>query len=386
MYLGCFERIVAQTVADLGGPSDWALPYWNYNAGPASRKLPAAFTQSQLPDGSANALLEANRDNGNNGQPFLGAGGLNPKPAFKETQFAAGAGVSGFGGPITNFRHGGGPFGTLENQPHNHVHVDIGGLMSDPDTAALDPIFWLHHANIDRLWEAWLNTNPPHNNPPNSNWLSFKFDLHDAKGKAVKLKANDILKTKLAPFYYQYDDISVPADAKGVTARVVPRGAGIMEEQPIPEMVGASTGPAKLASQTQTLAVKLFPVSGPHLRKLGIAGAPFRKAYLHVENVRGQGPPASYDIYLNAPEGASEPPEKFYVGTAATFGLRRASIGNERHAGSGLHFTFDVTDVVNTLKSEERWNPEELRVTFVPSRKPSGGSEIEVGRVSLYYR
>ena len=33
-----------------------------------------------------------------------------------------------------------------------------------------------------------------------------------------------------------------------------------------------------------------------------------------------------------------------------------------------------------------RWNPEELRVTFVPSRKPTGGSEIEVGRISLYYR
>ena len=44
------------------------------------------------------------------------------------------------------------------------VHVLVGGsdpnsnlpgLMSDPDTAGLDPIFWLHHANIDRLWEVW---------------------------------------------------------------------------------------------------------------------------------------------------------------------------------------------------------------------------------------
>ena len=25
------------------------------------------------------------------------------------------------------------------------------------ETAGLDPLFWLHHANIDRLWEVWLN-------------------------------------------------------------------------------------------------------------------------------------------------------------------------------------------------------------------------------------
>lgn len=27
--------------------------------------------------------------------------------------------------------------------------------MSNPNTAALDSIFWLHHANIDRLWAVW---------------------------------------------------------------------------------------------------------------------------------------------------------------------------------------------------------------------------------------
>src|SRR5256885_1031564 len=45
LYLGYFEQIVAKTVAGLGGPTDWALPYWNYNGGIASRKLPDAFTE-----------------------------------------------------------------------------------------------------------------------------------------------------------------------------------------------------------------------------------------------------------------------------------------------------------------------------------------------------
>ena len=79
----------------------------------------------------------------------------------------------GFGGPETLFHHG--PEsdttnGSLESLPHNVIHGAIGGvapggdpndwrdfgLMSMPITAALDPIFWLHHANIDRLWSVWL--------------------------------------------------------------------------------------------------------------------------------------------------------------------------------------------------------------------------------------
>lgn len=35
---------------------------------------------------------------------------------------------------------------------------DIGGLMQDVNTAAFDPIFWVHHTNIDRIWQQWTNT------------------------------------------------------------------------------------------------------------------------------------------------------------------------------------------------------------------------------------
>lgn len=42
--------------------------------------------------------------------------------------------------------------------------------MGDPVTAALDPIFWLHHANIDRLWEVWLGDNAEHVNPTDAKW------------------------------------------------------------------------------------------------------------------------------------------------------------------------------------------------------------------------
>jgi tyrosinase len=42
------------------------------------------------------------------------------------------------------------PFGM-----HNQVHVWIGGDMG-PATSPNDPVFYLNHCNVDRIWEAWL--------------------------------------------------------------------------------------------------------------------------------------------------------------------------------------------------------------------------------------
>jgi tyrosinase len=41
---------------------------------------------------------------------------------------------------------------------HNQVHRWIGGDMA-PATSPNDPVFFLHHCNVDRLWEGWMNRN-----------------------------------------------------------------------------------------------------------------------------------------------------------------------------------------------------------------------------------
>jgi tyrosinase len=55
-------------------------------------------------------------------------------------------------------------FSVLEGLPHNKVHNYIGGVGPlDPGPygnmtnflSPVDPIFYLHHANIDRLWDVW---------------------------------------------------------------------------------------------------------------------------------------------------------------------------------------------------------------------------------------
>ena len=44
----------------------------------------------------------------------------------------------------------------IHNNLHNAVHIYLGGHMSDVPTASNDPVFFLHHANVDRIFEAWL--------------------------------------------------------------------------------------------------------------------------------------------------------------------------------------------------------------------------------------
>lgn len=38
---------------------------------------------------------------------------------------------------------------------HNRVHVWVGGDML-PSTSPNDPIFFMNHCNVDRIWEAWM--------------------------------------------------------------------------------------------------------------------------------------------------------------------------------------------------------------------------------------
>ncbi|MER7753289.1 tyrosinase family protein [Kitasatospora sp. NPDC097643] len=43
---------------------------------------------------------------------------------------------------------------------HNQVHVWIGGDMG-PATSPNDPLFYLHHCNVDRIWQGWLKRYGP---------------------------------------------------------------------------------------------------------------------------------------------------------------------------------------------------------------------------------
>lgn len=52
------------------------------------------------------------------------------------------------------------PFEADLEELHNQVHVWVGGPMQNISSAPADPLFWLHHANVDRIWESWRRHNP----------------------------------------------------------------------------------------------------------------------------------------------------------------------------------------------------------------------------------
>jgi tyrosinase len=46
-------------------------------------------------------------------------------------------------------------FRRMERNPHGFAHTSFGGSIQDPATAAKDPLFFLLHCNVDRLWAKW---------------------------------------------------------------------------------------------------------------------------------------------------------------------------------------------------------------------------------------
>lgn len=50
---------------------------------------------------------------------------------------------------------------------HNKVHVWIGGDMA-PATSPNDPVFYLNHCNVDRIWEGWMTGHGRTYKPPQS--------------------------------------------------------------------------------------------------------------------------------------------------------------------------------------------------------------------------
>src|SRR5262249_16610046 len=91
--------------------------------------------------------------------------------------------------------------GNLENGPHGAVHIWSGDTtlqsaqadMGLLDTAAQDPLFFAHHANIDRLWDAWLQSAATHTNPTNATWLKHRFTFWDERKRWVSITTADVI-------------------------------------------------------------------------------------------------------------------------------------------------------------------------------------------------
>jgi tyrosinase len=228
MYLHFFEKLIAREVAKLNGPTDWALPYWNYSASDADAILPEPFRNPGI---ISNNLWVQERDpRANAGQPFLDFDRFGrPDPNKPDTNLRA-LTIKAFGGPLADgpsaafegpkvvHHEAFGNPGGLESAPHNGVHASIGGFMGGFSSAPLDPIFWSHHCNIDRLWEVWLQRQKhlgtlvrnPKLLPEDLAWLARPWDFHDESGNPAQMTSLQTLNTRAAPLSYEYEDTADP--------------------------------------------------------------------------------------------------------------------------------------------------------------------------------
>ena len=179
-YLLEYEAVARRHIADLGGPADeWGLPYWNYSDfadDPDRLGLPLPLRGASLPDDVTVPGVDARPDGSfpnplfipvrtMQGEPLDADPGGPTRPTLLLRPHYANqqdAGAVSFGGGVLEepgnqalFHDRSREIGQLDMQPHGAVHMQVHGAMSRFQTAGLDPVFWMHHCNVDRLWETY---------------------------------------------------------------------------------------------------------------------------------------------------------------------------------------------------------------------------------------
>lgn len=172
----------------LCGDPKFALPYWDWMA---DAHLPDAYRNPADPN--TNPLYDANRNASiNNGTAQVNGLALNGYTATDFLQFSS----------------------QFEGNPHGLVHTSVGaggGDMRAVPTAGLDPVFYAHHANIDRHWVEWLRQGGGRANPTGA-WLTESFTFQSLGGPQTPTAGGAVTTDGLG---YTYDrrPVVVPADA-----------------------------------------------------------------------------------------------------------------------------------------------------------------------------
>ena len=182
-----FEGVIREVLHD----EDFSLPYWNPVTGnPDDLVLPAVFRDpgTTLYDGTRWFWVNGGERIDTPFRDWLTLDALNEKFYIDSP-----TGSLGF-----NPR--------LDQNPHFFTHVALGGDMADFSTVGGDPLFYLHHANIDRIWESWNRIG--NSNPTDPKYLNRTFAFGDRSGKRVDLPVSAGDRT--AQLGYEYDSYEKP--------------------------------------------------------------------------------------------------------------------------------------------------------------------------------
>lgn len=192
------------------GNKNFAMPYWDWSV---DRDFPAAFSDKTY-KGKPNPLYVEGRTLTNPKHWPLPDSVVGPKvmeEIYQETDFQL------FGTSKNPDQDnldmswvvaGGGVQGTLERTPHNTIHNWIGKYMPSAGSPR-DPIFMMHHSNIDRIWAVWnalgrSNTSGMDATTQNL-WLemNFKDNYIKPNGQLYSLVVKDVQSTAALGYTYE---------------------------------------------------------------------------------------------------------------------------------------------------------------------------------------
>ena len=147
-----------------------SLHYWRFDE-PASYLFSADFIgqTTQVFEGGLGQAVQFSAGHPLSGWVTDGQPGI-IRSAYFNTQTESAPGVTGFALidqlATLNLGDSYAEFMRMEGSPHGAAHVSFGGSVSNPVTAPKDPLFFMLHANVDRLWALWQ-------------WVHHRFDASD---------------------------------------------------------------------------------------------------------------------------------------------------------------------------------------------------------------
>ena len=374
LYLWHFERVCE---AVLGKP--FALPYWNY-LDLTQLKLPPAVLAEKVKIKGAltdNALYFADR------RPEFVTQGLRAiKSDLANTDILARDTMRSktfFDLSTSNGGFRQGFVSALDGTPHGSVHVRVGtddGLgMAAFETAARDPIFWLHHANIDRLWESWRAPNlsgvsaKDPKAPKAANWLNKSFTFAGADGAAsIKAAAASL---SLKGLGYRYDRLQ----PVGAIAFLAPNAeTNVVKVTTVSE---TAAGPGATVAQgnapvVMTLAPALEASAVKALTRDG--GNQF---WLVIDVATTKNPRSLFEVQVKAKKAATG--EATEQRTVQTFNLFNAGMHQRHGLGYKTAWQVDVSELVRASRLD-LGRPVEVTV------KPVGGEAgglVTIGRMRI---
>lgn len=400
-YLYHFENVVRA----LSGNENFAMPYWGYVSLNSSKDnlvnnilltMPEAFRNNDkdnsiYEDARSESLLNGEEIESELVKKILykNVGDLNKDITFFNFNSLLEGGLHGFMhdyiGGSTNVQ---GDPNVPKNEFNKIFNVKNGdGLMADVESAGFDPIFWMHHGNIDRLWDKWTSS---YNKPIRKEDLceqdqcDWEYKFYDPEvltdgtigSKLVQYSLQQVM-DKVYNLGYHYDD----------TPKVLPPSKRLLAE-----VSKLSDPPKPLASQkvdsgvgsdsSIDLNLPLDPQMETKLRQLttGISTPTATKGYTLKIDVTYTGRPrGSYDVFLNLPEEKSKSDiETYYAGSISFFVIPSPEPITKT-------FQFDITDEL-LLQLQKLGDKMDTKNLLISIRKASGNEDksVKFERVSLY--